>query len=560
MSIFNFKYQVSKFVNSDEVGVMVIKGGWGVGKTHTWNEIIKKNFKINKTKFNKYSYVSLFGINSVDDFKYSVFKNIVDIDFYSAGPSVDSVKKNMLKLWGGGKTMLGMFNNGGSFDGLSRAAQALGFMSVRNTLLCIDDLERKGQDISIKDILGLACQMKEQKSCKIVILINDGEEGIDDYHKYKEKVVDVEVLFDPTPEECFDFAYCNSRCNLFEFKEEILKFGIKNIRILKKIERLYGLMFSFMQKLNVETSINSQVICSISLFSLCYYSCKNNEIPTLDFVLKQDMRSFIFGDEDLEAEDKQKESNWRSYLRSYDFQVVDDLDIVVAEAVKSGYFVEDRLECALKRRNIQVLASKSNESFNNAWDVYHNSFNNNEDEVVDTIFKSIKKNIFNISPRDLNSTVILLRSLGNNDLASDVIDYYIKYRSSDIKLFDLADEYMISGVNDSEIISRFKEKHIESVVNKSPFEILVDISNNRSWNEKDIDVLSSMKEEDYYDLFKSINDAILSRIVTCCLQFGKFSNSEKKHLMIYNNAVRALNKISSESNINKLRIAKFNIK
>ena len=47
------------------------------------------------------------------------------------------------------------------------AIEAWSFMSVSDSLICIDDLERKGSSLELKDVLGLISLLKEQKKCKV---------------------------------------------------------------------------------------------------------------------------------------------------------------------------------------------------------------------------------------------------------------------------------------------------------------------------------------------------------------------------------------------------------
>ena len=76
MSIRLVKEEIKRFLNSPEPEVLCIKGKWGVGKTFTWNEYFKQAVKDNKVSLQNYSYVSLFGQNSLEDLKYAIFENI----------------------------------------------------------------------------------------------------------------------------------------------------------------------------------------------------------------------------------------------------------------------------------------------------------------------------------------------------------------------------------------------------------------------------------------------------------------------------------------------------
>lgn len=77
MSVEVIKDQIFQFLSSDQPEVMAIKGEWGVGKTYSWKKFLKEACAENKLNLERYSYVSLFGINSLEAFKYTIFENVI---------------------------------------------------------------------------------------------------------------------------------------------------------------------------------------------------------------------------------------------------------------------------------------------------------------------------------------------------------------------------------------------------------------------------------------------------------------------------------------------------
>lgn len=57
--------------------------------------------------------------------------------------------------------------------------KALGVVStleyalVNNYIICFDDLERKGNGLSVKDIMGLIDELAQRKNCKIILVFNE---------------------------------------------------------------------------------------------------------------------------------------------------------------------------------------------------------------------------------------------------------------------------------------------------------------------------------------------------------------------------------------------------
>lgn len=401
MTLEIIKNQIDRFLASEEPGVLAIKGEWGVGKTFAWNKYLLEARNENRIGLKKYSYISTFGINSVDVFKYSIFENVIDRKLIGTEANVDTFKKNSADLLASlGRKTVKLVKGASLLKDFTPAIESFSFLSLEKHLICIDDLERKGAGLSVKDVLGLVSLLKEQKKCQVVILLNDGEEGLEDYEKYREKVIDIELAFEPDPEECASIAYSEDTPSYSRLRELTTSLGIRNIRILKKIERLVSLSLPLAEGL--EPEISDQILHSIVLFTWSYFCSKSNdEIPPIEFITSKGYALLGIGDEEVSEQDKK----WQTTLQSYNYQLTDELDLILAEAVKTGYFVEKDFNEKASAKNQQIIASKSEGSFSNAWRLYHDTFNDNGDEVINGLYESFKENCQYITPTNLNGTV-----------------------------------------------------------------------------------------------------------------------------------------------------------
>ena len=204
MSLQVIQQHILEFLNSSEPEVLAISGAWGVGKTFAWNQELV-NCRNDKTlAFGKYSYVSLFGVNSLEVLKATLFENLIDSSLIGSDPSLKSLKDNTVSMSKSlGQKSIKQIKNLPFLKNASSVLDAMSYMYVSNSLICIDDLERKGNALSSKDILGIVSQLKEQKKCKIVLLLNEASiSDSTDYKEFKEKVIDKEITFNPTPSEC----------------------------------------------------------------------------------------------------------------------------------------------------------------------------------------------------------------------------------------------------------------------------------------------------------------------------------------------------------------------
>ena len=72
--------EIARFLRGSEPGVLCVTGEYGVGKTFLWRSVLDDLRKSKGLSLERYSYVSLFGLNSLDDMKSSLFENMEWLD------------------------------------------------------------------------------------------------------------------------------------------------------------------------------------------------------------------------------------------------------------------------------------------------------------------------------------------------------------------------------------------------------------------------------------------------------------------------------------------------
>lgn len=228
--------EITRFLAAEEPEVLALKGAWGTGKTYTWKRLIRDLSKTIQLPTHRYSYVSLFGVNSLQDFKFLLFQQSVPSDIIDQEASISSFRDNAIGFSESfGRKGFGWFEKLPVIKDFSSEMRSLAFLSLRNTLICIDDLERKGYGLKVGDILGLISQLKEEKNCKVALIMNDnGFDASDfkEFEKYREKVIDIELRFDPTVQECIEIAFDDNEETDLKLKARIAQLGIKNIRLI----------------------------------------------------------------------------------------------------------------------------------------------------------------------------------------------------------------------------------------------------------------------------------------------------------------------------------------
>ncbi|ALZ95084.1 hypothetical protein ABIE02_002988 [Leclercia sp. 1548] len=549
MSLEFVKEQLSDFISSTEPEVMAIQGEWGIGKTYTWNSFLKDNK--DSILFNRYSYVSLFGINSLDSLKYSIFENTITTEYIGTKPDLETATTNatgVVEMFS--RKFAGVLKEVPVLKNFTSTLETMSFMTVSKMIVVIDDLERRGKNLEVKDVLGLVSLLKEQKDCKVVLLLNNGSNGMGDYSTYKEKVIDREITYNPTPEECASIAY-GYDINLHELLSKYtISLGIKNIRILKKIERF---LLALIPKINGDAkTISNEVAHSLTLYCWSHYAFSaDGDVPSLEYI--SSIRNVYMYD-DKEEEQKKR---WLNTLLKYGYKRTNELDEALIDMVKYGYIDTNRFQIQIGIRNDEIIRDNKRGSLFEAWKYFHNSFDDNQTEVVEKLSQAVLDGMEYVTPGDLDSVVGLFRDFDEDIKAKNLINSFITYANDALKEYVQSIYMNVHPVKDSELSSKIKEYANSLDLEESIGDVLAKLSGQNGWAERHEVTLDSASEEDYYKLFKDVITNGSDSIIATALKFGTYSNGSDRMNRIGEKAKNALIRIGSESNINKIRVKRY---
>lgn len=556
MSLKTIKEQIKRFISNQEPEVWCLQGGWGVGKTHLWNMCLDEMKNQKSVARNAYSYVSLFGKNNLSDLKLSLFESRETLNVGSE----NSLLKNMNRI----KEKIFIQNSAKFFKfiphlgGFSEQeiVEVLSSAYSSEQIVCFDDLERRGCTLTIKDVFGFALFLKEQRRCKVIIILNEDrldQENRDQLRENLEKVVDVSLTMKLTSQEAISIAVKEPGSIYSQASKccKILK--ISNIRTIRRAVRFCEEISDHLDKYEPET--RERVISSVVLFS--WVRDHPNDAPSVEFLksLTSGWR-FIFSDTE-ESDDHQEIEKWKPLLEEYGYKGADDLDIEIINSIASGYFDMEVLAPLIDNADAEVKALKADMSFNEAWDLFHESFQDNENEVCDKLYSSFLANFNHITPLNVLGTFNLLKDLGREQEAQHLVDHYVQNRSEEREFFDLDQNPFIKGGVDPYFREAFDRQRDELRENLDLKEILISLRD--SWSEKVLVFLSERSEEEYRDLFHACEGKELRRVVSSALSFRTVSNPTESMSKITQKAVAALKTIGQESRINALRIRKYGI-
>jgi len=549
--------ELRRFLESKDPEVLCIHGKWGVGKTFIWNALLRAAASERKIGLEWYAYVSLFGITSLDRLKQAIAENLIETRNIGKGLDAEVTRNNFVV-----KADQWLRENASwifeKFGGESFASmvERLAYLSVTKTLVCIDDLERKGDSLAVKDVLGLVAQLRDQRSCKVILIFNDDVlegENKKQYQLLSEKVVDASIAFDPDAIDCARIALVGDAPTTALLRERVIELGVSNIRIIKKIERLALRAAPWFETMHPR--VLHQAVHSLALLGWSFYA--KEEAPNLEFLLEKRGKVFDLGDG---PDIPEQEKRWNDILDRYEFGTADDFDLALLNGVRRGFFDRANLLDEAKKLNDMFEAADGEKTLEAAWRPFHDSFKTNDDEVINGIVTAFRDNLQRITPKSLNTIVKLLKESDRPEQATEALHYYMENRKAPAEFFELRRHPFSDDVDDPDVRNAFDKKYRSEKKIPSASAVLLRIYENDSWSEDDMALLSEQSADDFYRMFKSQDGANLSRLVRMCLQFERIGDGGDGKREISAKAKEALVRIGRESPLNRRRVKKFGIK
>ncbi len=548
MSVLIVEDEVNRFLATNTPEVLCISGHWGVGKTFAWNHFLVQAKKAGIIAVKRYAYASLFGQNSLDDVKAEIFETTVTGDLIGKPATLASLDASLATLETGGRRIWQLARQIPIVGEHVGGAARMTLLAVRNQIVCLDDLERAGSDLELNDILGLASFLKEQRNCKVVLLLNqdalDGDDGAS-FALQLEKVADTFIKYNPTADESAAIAFPGTEETRGWLRDNAAKLGIVNIRVIKRAERVYDRAAEILG--NRDKRLMQQIASSVVLFS--YSKFQPSIAPTLAFI-----RSFTYM---IETPEDGPEKEWAALVRSYGFAALDEVDVVLLDGVDQGAFDPIALVTVADRYEENLRVQDRDSSFSDAWRLFHDSFDVNDEELVSSLIESFKRCFDGISPMNADGTITLLRELGHDAEASELADFYLENRHDDQEFWD--EDQIFGDLKDPEFISKIKGKFAAFPDHRTPLEVLVQIAKNRSWDNRDITKLAKVGEEEWVEIFKAAKGADRDRAVKSSLQFGRYADATPEMKSIAATSRAALVRIAKESKANELRVRRYGV-
>jgi hypothetical protein len=514
-------------------------------------EVVKKNRVSWEDR--KYAYISLFGINSIEEFRESIFVEM----------------ESNKKIKGFTKTASEFLDGVGTLGDASARLIKLStkiwmHKAIPGSKICVDDMERRGNDLSIRDLFGFLLQLKEQHQCQIILVLNEDElaEDAKEFDRYREKVVDQEIEFVPQVDEIIKIGFGESHTSNTQVLGQI---NVDNIRAVKKTKQFLERIAPFIVDLDDEAKV--EVNRSAIVLGWFYFTRDKQSIPW-DFVKSFDSQEWFYErllgrqkDKELSEEESKKVKQKESYatrLRECNYLQTGPLEKLLVESLEKGFQDNDQLSEVLKDINAKARKSKAYKQLEEAWNIYYSSFDNNEQAFVDALVTCFKRDGMYLEVAQLDEVIFILKDLGYVEKANEAYDEFFKFpRTFDSRYSSVYGSML--APKDARVRAKVDQLIRETAYETDLKQIVHNMIANSGWNPNDMEILQAQSEEAWYHFFKEQlrGDINLRFFISRVLDFRRYSGSEYSKMTL--EVEKALVRIASESKINKLRISGFNL-
>ncbi|HEB9343068.1 TPA: hypothetical protein RZK37_001360 [Campylobacter coli] len=153
---------IANLLNNNSKKCLAINGAWGIGKTYLWKQVENKLSEINADK--KVVYIDLFGKESYKQILEEIVFKLYGT-YNSFTKKASNVASNLIK-----KASCEFIKI--EPDTIFSFAKKEDF---NNIIVCFDNIERRSDNLSLKEILGLVNLLKEDKECNVVMIFHEDE-------------------------------------------------------------------------------------------------------------------------------------------------------------------------------------------------------------------------------------------------------------------------------------------------------------------------------------------------------------------------------------------------
>ena len=327
--------RICHYLKLDTSYAIIINGNYGIGKTfYIKNELFPevKNIRVPGYEDTQETFkpilVSLFGANSIEDIQNQIFMELHPKLKSKGAKIVSGLGNGVLKYFG---------------SELKEILKDIGtdsFLDYRKILLCIDDIDRKSNDLSLKEVFGFINNLVENLEAKVLLIANEDYlrkefgENNNYYSLLREKVIGVSVTFKTDSSFIFDgiinSKYKEDSKEYYTFLKENKSLILNRIQqnednlrnlifFLEHFKIIYLSLYNFLQIKQDYSSVKKDIENRILNFTLplAIEYKKGKLTPEIWSILKENyLRSFI-SFRNLKKDHEKEQTKEEIYIETY---------------------------------------------------------------------------------------------------------------------------------------------------------------------------------------------------------------------------------------------------
>jgi beta-phosphoglucomutase-like phosphatase (HAD superfamily) len=273
------------------------------------------------------------------------------------------------------------------------------------------------------------------------------------YFDTKEKVIDREIVFQPTVEDAIEIGLKDKDKNRAA-AESCLKLQIGNIRTIQKIGSALRQLRDLLAETQVAvpSSFDLQLQTTTVLAAWAYWE-QIIDVDDLEKLEIGDSALVLMDEADAKLSPRQKDLYRR--VREYGYSYSDDTDKMIIQFIKTGVIEQDELRLRVQENDAAAAKRQRAETMERAWEVYRCTLRPNTEEVVDALYEAHVLGIEDVQTSHLAQAVGVLRELGAEEKADDLMDRFFG-RASRIETYS---SYPFQGIiQDHKFLERWKEE------------------------------------------------------------------------------------------------------
>lgn len=576
--------RLSAFIADPEPSAIAMAGKWGQGKTYFWHQLVRERAIAAKALRRNYAYVSLFGLDSLSDLRVELAQKIrpverIDDDTFAAllGFTERPFWRQIFSLawWRRVRATLGRNAKSAAHTATNASVgiphignlgplyRGWAYSQVKHALICLDDLERRGSGLASKDVLGLVSQLVVERRCSVVVIFNEGglrklDEKI--WKKNKEKVFLGEVLYTATPEMCLSYVFEErpSAGSVHHFaREAILDLGLTNVRIIERIKIACDQISPALPLELLDTTRRRIARC----LALCVYAStgQGESAPPIPEIRRSNLLRVMQKTQRRAdaAPPTPQEQAWDELLNRYNFHFHGELDEALLDAVQHGYPDEGRIRVAAEAYDASAHEQDRDENLTRAWRLFHDCFDDNKALIVERMSEAFFQGRDTISPTNADSSIRLIRALGDENLAHQMIKAWVEARATPERWRTLAEKEVdvFRPIEDPDFKTAIEQAYIEWAQRSRPSleELLDSLQQERFIQTSELEQLAQASVEDFANYIRTHPGPRLDQTIRNINDLH-LDDQHRERREVYGIMRKALDQIAAGDPTNQVRV------